>query len=60
MNHSTTSSADKDFNSTLAYQMNGAEWVLDWVEENFEPSDVFNDEELGNWATENGYVKAES
>lgn len=31
------------------------EWVVDWVEENFDPEDVFSDERLAAWAERNGW-----
>lgn len=30
-------------------------WVLDWVKENFDPKDVFSEEELENWARGHGW-----
>lgn len=30
--------------------------IVDWVQENLAPADVFNDEQLKEWATNNGFV----
>jgi hypothetical protein len=59
MNHTTTPSQDRDFKSTLINELGGAEWVLDWVEQEFNPEDVFNFEMLKTWALENGFVEKE-
>lgn len=64
----TTSRQDKDFQDRLFEKVEDgirdairnilaidASWVLDWVQFNFSPSDVFNVEELKRWAEQNGY-----
>lgn len=38
----------------------GASPFLEWVEENFEPGDIFDPAVLAQWALDNGYVKNES
>ena len=30
-----------------------AQWVVDWVSDNFEPGEVFSDEALHDWAERN-------
>jgi len=34
-------------------------WIIEWVEDNCEPSDVFSDDRLGAWALDNGFTKEE-
>ena len=36
-----------------------AQWVVDWVSENFEPDNVFSDEALRDWAEKNIPKEAE-
>lgn len=31
--------------------------ALDWIRENMQPDEVFGDNELSEWAEENGFVK---
>lgn len=31
--------------------------ALEWIRDNMKPDQVFGDNELGEWAEENGYVK---
>lgn len=53
----TTSRQDADFADEL--RSNGfhdATWVLVWVGQNFNPDDVFDTDQLADWAEENGYV----
>lgn len=33
--------------------------VVEYINDNLRPEDIFSDEELGEWATDNGYVKEE-
>ena len=34
--------------------------IVEWVSKNFIPGQVFSENELDDWATDNGYVKEES
>lgn len=36
------------------------ELALDWIANNMEPEDVFDDEALSEWAMASGFVKEES
>ena len=59
--HTTDKWQDDDFVKTLRYNgFDTSEWVLEWVSYNFEPQDVFDEEELSAWAESNGYVKGEN
>lgn len=31
--------------------------ALEWIRDNMKPDQVFGDNELGEWANDNGYVK---
>ena len=31
--------------------------VLEYVQQNYQPEEVFSETELDDWATENGYIK---
>ena len=33
------------------------DWVLEWVEQNFGPEDVFDASDLEEWAKDNGFTK---
>ena len=33
--------------------------MIDWINDNLAPEDVFDEEILNDWALENGFVKAE-
>ena len=33
--------------------------ILDWVRENFLPEDIFDKEELAEWAESNGFVQSQ-
>ena len=38
-------------------------WLLDeaisWIQDNLNPDDVFSDDDLEGWATDNGFVEEE-
>jgi light-regulated signal transduction histidine kinase (bacteriophytochrome) len=36
------------------------QFVIDWIAENMEPDEVFSDDELAEWAEDNGYEKVAS
>ena len=63
MRHQTSSSDDRGINGAIVDEiksaLGGAEWLLDYIEENFVPDNIFSDEELGEWATVHGYVLKE-
>lgn len=33
--------------------------IVDYIQDNFEPADIFDKGELDNWAENNGYIKAD-
>jgi hypothetical protein len=37
---------DNNFKEALCKQLQDSSWVLDWVEENFEVEDVFDDDKI--------------
>lgn len=71
MQHGTSGSQDKSMSSELKEMVsfefsNGeskfsidASDMLDFVEMQYEPEDVFSEDELGEWALANGFVKEE-
>ena len=63
MRHQTSISDDRGINGAIADEIKSAlgsnEWLLDYIEDNFVPENIFSDEELGVWATEHGYVLKE-
>ena len=49
--------SDQDILSAVRDLLNvNSSWVLDWVAENFNPDDVFTDDDLERWAKEHGYT----
>lgn len=57
----TTAAEDRDFRETAESSMDfkvtvegAADWVLEWVSENFTPAEVFGEKALRDWARENG------
>lgn len=60
----TTVAQDKDLASLLEDEATisidiDATCILDWINENFEPDQVFDIHKLAAWAVENGYEKIE-
>lgn len=58
----TTYQEDKNFKELVKSQIyfaDGADWVLEWVSDNFDPEDVFVPAALIAWAMDNGFVKEE-
>lgn len=55
---STSGQQDRGFMDELLSRL-GTDftWVLDWVADNVEPDEIYDDARLGEWAEENGYVK---
>ena len=54
----TTVMQDKNF----AYEMFGTEKLeqaIEWIQKNLSPEDVFNQEQLDNWAQGNNYTGPE-
>ena len=39
------------------FERDATETVLDWVEDNFSPDEVFEKDALDEWAEKNGYTK---
>lgn len=35
------------------------QWIIDWVFDEFDPEDIFNDSQLEMWAINNGHTKEE-
>ena len=56
MKHEITRSMSKSFWEHLNID---ARVVLDWVEDNFLPEEIFSEEALARWADENDYKQAE-
>lgn len=60
-----TGKQDKDFASSMEDEVkseitvsNGAlDSAIWWIEKNLSPGDVFSEEKLDSWATDNGYIK---
>jgi hypothetical protein len=46
MRHNTSANEDISFKDALTKQLQDAEWVLDWIENNFEVEDVFEDDRI--------------
>lgn len=42
--------------ATIAIDMDATS-VLEWVADNFEPDEVFDDDKLVQWAEDSGYIK---
>lgn len=60
----TTVAQDKDLAILLRDQAEisidiDATYILEWINENFEPDQVFDIHKLAAWAVENGYEKIE-
>ena len=58
----TSSNQDRSFRSLLIDQLNldqQYDWILEWIAEEFNPDDIFDNERLNEWAIENGYIKEE-
>jgi hypothetical protein len=58
----TTGSQDKNFAEEFASRVVGGadySWVLEWIEENYEPDDIFEHEVLKEWALDNGFEEAQ-
>jgi hypothetical protein len=51
----TTASQDRQF-LTEVVGTRLLEEAIDWIKNNLEPEDVFSDEKLHQWATNNDYV----
>ena len=53
---STSSKQDHEFAKMLVEEMSlDAGWVLDWVQENFPPEEIYDADELEEWALEHGW-----
>lgn len=63
MARTSSRSEDMKFTQELKENFEFAEldctWVLQWVQENFDPGDIFDEEELTRWAMENGFERSE-
>jgi hypothetical protein len=60
----TSSSEDREIADAIREQIDSAldadyTWIIEWVEDNCEPEDVFDDDKLGAWALDNGFTKEE-
>jgi hypothetical protein len=54
----TNSKQDRDFTERLVQEISlDATFVLDWVVENFEPNEVYTNDQLEDWAIDNGWIK---
>ena len=58
----TSMSQDASFLKELVNQFGIQEgtdftWVLDWVAENVDPSEIYDEKKLDEWARENDYIK---
>ena len=45
-------------NINLNFEMDYS-WLLEWIEENIEPDEIYSRRVLGEWADANGYVLKE-
>jgi len=45
-------------NITINFEMDYS-WLLEWIEENIEPDEIYSRRVLGEWAEANGYVLEE-
>lgn len=55
----TTLHQDEKFIKALSENISiDASFVIDWVESNFSPEEVFGIHALEEWAENNGYIKA--
>ena len=53
MKHTTNSNQDLEFAKAFGDNLFiSTEWILDWVQENFLPNEVFDEDELIEWANE--------
>ena len=53
MKHTTNSNQDLEFAKAFGNNLFiSTEWILDWVQENFLPNEVFDEDELIEWANE--------
>lgn len=60
-----TKNQQREFNDLMESEMTRAlvfdastlDAITEWIEKNLDPEDVFTDEQLEKWATDNGYVK---
>ena len=71
MRHSTTNTQDKQMSSELkemaSFEFSSGESkftidasnMLDFIETQYEPEDVFGEDELSEWALANGFIKEE-
>lgn len=60
MANPTSGSQDKSFMAELIDQISGDfSWVLEWVEQNCEPDDIFDEKRLEQWARDNGFIKSD-
>lgn len=58
-----TTRQQKDFADTIIEAVDispkGLGIAIDWIRENLDPEDVFDEKKLSAWAEENGYIKSE-
>lgn len=60
MSRNSTYQEDSKFSSKLKDWLNldvNVGYVLEYIQQNFYPWDIFEDDELDEWAEKNGYVK---
>ena len=54
----TTSQQDRNFIEQFVREINlDTLFILDWVTDNFDPEDVFENDQLEDWALDNGFVR---
>jgi hypothetical protein len=56
MKRKITDDIKKDFRDLIGWMLDIND-VLDWVQANFEPDEVFDDDELETWAENADYVR---
>lgn len=55
----TTTAMDANFEALVKERIDlgDASWVLDWINENFTPEDVFDRDTLDKWASDNDWTR---
>lgn len=48
---------EEEVREALVFDDASFQRFVDWMEKNLDPNDVFTEDQLEKWATENGFVK---